>query len=138
MRPAITLAFILLASRVIAQAPPAQSDLARQPLVIERYTSAARFEADGTGREVVSVRVRVQNEGAVQSLGQLEFAFSSATQRLDVDSVIVHKAGGGTVVTPASSIQDVTGPIHISISSPAGMAMPAEPPVIQFFIIYYL
>ncbi len=89
----------------------AASDSTDQPLIYESFERTVRYEADGTGYATVAARVLVRTEGAVRLLGELTFAYDSATERLDVDTVRVLKAGGGVVVAPASSVQDVTAPV---------------------------
>src|SRR5256885_13488350 len=76
-------------------------DYAQQPLVTERLYQRVRFEADGTGRRELRVRVRVQTEAGVQALGEITYNYNSAEETLDIDSVPVHKVGGTTVAAGA-------------------------------------
>ncbi len=93
-------------------APPSKSaDYSSQPFVFEWVREVLRCDDDGRGVFTVAARVRVLSEGGVQALGQLTLPYSAATQRLDIDTVRVRKAGGGVVLTPTSTVQDVTAPI---------------------------
>jgi tetratricopeptide (TPR) repeat protein len=112
MRVRLGVAVLALASGPLAAASlSAQSDFATQPFVIERMHHAVRFETDGTSRRMLDVRVRIQSAAALQWFGQLQIPYGSAYQRLDVDTVRVHKVGGTTVTAPASAVQDVSGPL---------------------------
>lgn len=57
------------------------------------------------------MRIRVQSEAGVQQLGQLVFGYNSANERLEIDSVTVHKADGRTTSAPADAVQDMTAPV---------------------------
>src|SRR5256885_10677390 len=85
-------------------------DYAQQPLVTERLYQRVRFEADGTGRRELRVRVRVQTEAGVQALGEITYNYNSAEETLDIDSVLVHKAGGTTVAAGPAARPGVAAP----------------------------
>lgn len=106
-------ACLCLSAPLAAQQPPVAvpTDQSRQPFVIERLHQRLRYEERGQGRIEIDARVRVHTEAGVQAFGQLEFAYDSSTQRLDVDSVRVLKAGGAVVVAPPSAIQDASAPV---------------------------
>lgn len=106
----LTIGCLAATPRLAAQ-QPAAGDPSRQPFVIERHYEDDRFEADGRSRTAIHVRVRVQTELGLRAFGQLAFAYDSATQRLEVDTVRVFKADGTTVLAPASAVLDLTGPI---------------------------
>jgi tetratricopeptide (TPR) repeat protein/transglutaminase-like putative cysteine protease len=89
----------------------AQGAFPTQSFVIERMHRTMRFESDGTGRTTMDVRVRIQSAAALQLFGQLTLPYGSAYQRLDVDTVRVHKVGGTTVTAPPSAVQDVDAPL---------------------------
>jgi tetratricopeptide (TPR) repeat protein/transglutaminase-like putative cysteine protease len=84
---------------------------AKQPIVMERFYQRVRFEPDGTARRDIRVRARVQTEAGVQQLGEIPYGYNSAEETLAIDSVFVHKAGGGTVAAGPDAVQDVTAPI---------------------------
>ena len=107
------LASLWLFAPLPAQQPPAPAptDQARQPFVVERYHQRVWYDEHGTGRIELATRIRVQTEAAVQDLGQLEFSYDSSTQRLDVDTVRVLKAGGSVVLVPRSAVQDESAPV---------------------------
>jgi tetratricopeptide (TPR) repeat protein len=92
--------------------PSAARDYSREASVIEKYRTVWRFEADGTGRREVSVRVKIHNETGVQQWGQLLFAYSAASERIDVGPVRVHKADGTIVTATADAVQDLTSAVE--------------------------
>lgn len=85
-------------------------DLSQEPFVIETILRRARFESDGSRREDLTVRVRLQQQGAVESYGQLAYEYNADNERLEIDSVRVHRAAG-IVVPVAPVIQDLTAPV---------------------------
>ena len=93
-----------------AQERPAGA-YALQPVVTERLYQRLRFEADGTGRRDLHVRARVQTEAGVQGLGEISYGYNSAEETLTIDSVLVHKTGGGIVAAGPDAVQDATAPV---------------------------
>ncbi len=89
-------------------ATPSYAD---QPVVIEHLYQTAQYNADGTGRETIDIRWRIQSPAALEALGQLRFPYMSAYQTLSVDSVRVFKAGAPSVLAPPSAVQDVNSPL---------------------------
>ena len=106
MRSVAAATLLLLAGASL----PAQTPAGRA-YVIERSHSHARFEANGTGALSVGVRVRVESEAGVEAFGELIFPYASANERINVDSVLVRKVGGGVVVATASNEQDLSAPV---------------------------
>ncbi len=105
-------ALCLVAPIAAQQRPaPAPTDQARQPFVIERFHQRLRYDEQGTGRIELEARIRVQTEAGVEGLGQLDFPYDSSTQRLDVDSVRVLKAGGSVVLVPRTAVLDESAPV---------------------------
>ncbi len=94
-----------------ATPPQPPVDYALEPFVIEQYYSAARFENDGTGERDLTVRIHVQSDAGVQTLGELVFGYSAANEQMDVHTVIVHKADGTSVTAGADAVKDMTGSI---------------------------
>jgi Flp pilus assembly protein TadD/transglutaminase-like putative cysteine protease len=94
-----------------AAAPQSAPDYAQEPFVIEKYYSTARFENDGTGERDLSVRIRVQSDAGLQALGELVFGYSDANEKMDVRSVVVHKADGTTVTAGPDAVKEMTAPI---------------------------
>lgn len=90
-----------------AQAP----DYSQEALVIEQFKTFYRFEKDGTGQREINFRVRVQSDAALERLGQLVFAYTSANENLDIDFVRVHKPDGTAITSSAADIQDLSAPL---------------------------
>jgi Flp pilus assembly protein TadD len=86
-------------------------EYAQEPFLIEEYHSTARFENDGTGERELNVRVRVQSDAGVQALGELVFGYGDANEKMDVLSVVVHKADGTNVTTGPDAVKEMTAPI---------------------------
>jgi tetratricopeptide (TPR) repeat protein/transglutaminase-like putative cysteine protease len=102
----------IAAQQLAPSAPSAAGDYSREAYVIEKYRTAWRFENDGTGRREISVRIKIQNETGVQQWGQLVFAYSAASERMDVGPVRVHKADGTIVTATAAAVQDLTSAVE--------------------------
>jgi len=94
-----------------APAPQSAPDYAQEPFLIEKYYSTARFENDGTGERDLNVRIRVQSDAGLQALGELVFGYSDANEKMDVRSVVVHKADGTTVTAGPDAVKEITAPI---------------------------
>jgi Flp pilus assembly protein TadD/transglutaminase-like putative cysteine protease len=86
-------------------------DYAQEPFLIEKYYSTARFENDGTGERDLNVRIRIQSEAGLQALGELVFGYSDANEKMDVRSVVVHKADGTNVTAGPDAVKEMTTPI---------------------------
>jgi len=94
-----------------ATAKPADSaDYSQEAFVTERYIESFRFENDGTGREQVDARIKINSDAGVQALGQLKVGYSALSDKLEVVSVRVIKPDGTAVTAQESAIQDVTYP----------------------------
>ena len=79
------------ATEAKAEAPAKADDYSQEAVVLEQLKTAYRFEKDGTGTHELAFRAKVQNEAAVERLGQLVFPYSSANEKLDIDFVRVRK-----------------------------------------------
>src|ERR1700746_2877460 len=86
-------------------------EYAQEPFLIEEYHSTARFENDGTGGRELNVRVRVQSDTRVQALAERVFGSGEANEKMDVRSVVVHKADGTNVTTGPDAVKEMTAPI---------------------------
>ena len=96
----------------LADAARVQAELAHasQPYIFERSARSYRFEADGTGRSVAEVRIRVHNETGVQQLGQLLFTYVAGRNRLELDYLRVRRPDGSITAGSADLIQDLPVP----------------------------
>lgn len=94
-----------------AARPEPASEFSQEPFVFEQFHVRARFESDGTGEREIRIRVRVQSEAGVQQLGQLQFGYNAANERLEIEYVRVHKANGFLVTAGADAVQDLTAPV---------------------------
>lgn len=96
-----------------AQKAPGQSpksaapDYSNEAFVIEKYSTAVRFENDGSGERDLDVRVRVQNELGARRLAELLFSYNSANEKAEVRYLRVKKSDGSTVTGDASAVTDV-------------------------------
>ncbi len=93
----------------LAAAPP---DYSKQSAVIEQSKVDFRFENDGSGQEVQYARIRIQNQQALQSWGQLIFTYNSSGDKVHVDFVRVHKPDGHIVTAGPDAVQDLNSPVE--------------------------
>jgi tetratricopeptide (TPR) repeat protein len=108
----VCLALALSPALVRAQAPPKTADHSQEAYIIEQTRTLLRFEADGTGRREMYMRLRTQNEAGVQEWGQLVVGYNAASERPDISFVRVRKPDGSVVTTPSESVQDLTSPVE--------------------------
>ena len=87
-------------------------DYTKQAYVYELYQEKTRFEADGTGEEATTVRVRVQSDAALKGWGQLVFGYNSESEELKVNYARVKKPDGKVIETPLDSIRDMTSAVE--------------------------
>src|SRR5450755_1341344 len=109
----LVIALLLVFATENAQAQAQPSTPSRQApsnsdegAVFERILNRVRFENDGTGVRETEAVIRIQSQAGVEQFGQLVFAYSSATEKLEVEYVRVRKPDGQVVVTPESTAQD--------------------------------
>ena len=76
----------------------------------ERYRESFRFENDGTGREQIDARIKINSDSGVQALGQLKVGYSALSDKLEVVYVRVIKPDGTVITAQESAIQDLTIP----------------------------
>jgi tetratricopeptide (TPR) repeat protein/transglutaminase-like putative cysteine protease len=88
----------------------------REPYVIEEYRTVVRFENDGTSEQVLSARIRVQDEASAEKLSELIFPHN-ANEQVDVRSVRVRKADGRMAVAPPDAVKDA--PAKSNTAAPA-------------------
>jgi tetratricopeptide (TPR) repeat protein/transglutaminase-like putative cysteine protease len=74
--------------------------------VFDRILNRVHFENDGTGTRQTEAVIRIQSQAGVEEFGQMVFAYSSATEKLEIEYVRVRKPDGQVVVTPESTAQD--------------------------------
>lgn len=94
--------------------PPAseKADYSQEAFLIEKLQTTARFNEDGTGSRDLLMRAKVQSESGVQQLGQLALGYNSASEKLNVDYVRVHKPDGSVVEAGPDSVQDLSAPVE--------------------------
>ena len=113
MRTFRLLILLLVASSVWAQSTPAKTtnpDYSQEAFVTEQYKESFRFENDGTGREQIDARIRINSDSGVQALGQLKVGYSALSDKLEIEYVRVIKPDGTVVTAQEAAVQDVTYP----------------------------
>lgn len=101
----------MLAWTAVASAGPQPSPggpLPSEPAIVEALHTRVRYENDGRGERSIEARVIVLTEQGVRDWGQLSFAYSSAFETLDIETLEVRKADG-SVVRPSDDAQQDTG-----------------------------
>jgi tetratricopeptide (TPR) repeat protein/transglutaminase-like putative cysteine protease len=104
---------LCLTSALFAQLPappPKPADYSQEAFVTESFHESFHFENDGTGREQVDVRIKINSDAGVQALGQLKVGYSALSDKLEIPYVRVTKPDGSVVTAQESAIQDVTYP----------------------------
>lgn len=91
---------------------PATADYSQEPYIVEQYVTSVRFENDGTGERVFTMRVRVQSDAGVQQLGELVFGYNSANEQMDVHYVRVKKADGSVVTAAPDAVKEMTASVE--------------------------
>ncbi|MGH9758140.1 MAG: DUF3857 domain-containing transglutaminase family protein, partial [Candidatus Acidiferrales bacterium] len=99
------------ANSVPAMAPKAP-DYSQEPFVVEQYSTAVRFENDGTGVREQSARIRVQSDAGVQQLGELVFGYSSANETMEIKFVRVRKSDASVVTAAPTAIKEMTAAVE--------------------------
>jgi tetratricopeptide (TPR) repeat protein/transglutaminase-like putative cysteine protease len=111
----VSLYLVSVATLVFAQTPkqttiPSSPDYSQEAFVTEQYKESFRFENDGTGREQIDARIKINSDAGVQALGQLKVGYSALSDKLEITYVRVIKPDGTVVTAPESGVQDVTYP----------------------------
>ena len=105
---------LFLVTLVSAQTstPPTKPspDYSQEAFVTEHYIESFRFGNDGTGREQIDARIKVNSDSGVQALGQLKVGYSALSDKLEVVYVRVIKPDGTVITAQESAIQDLTIP----------------------------
>jgi len=107
------LCFALLPASVCSAQTTANdvADYSKEALIYEKVSTKQTFQNDGTGQRETALRIRMQSEAGVHSLGVLKFSYQSSVETLEVGSVRVHKPDGTTVITPLDAMQDMPADI---------------------------
>lgn len=110
---AALLGLLIVPAAAFAQLPAAttaspkpRADFSREPFVIEQYFTSARFENNGTGDEILRVRVRVQSAAGVRQWSELVFGYNAAAEKIAVHYARVRKADGTTVSVGPGAVKD--------------------------------
>src|SRR5260370_13384614 len=88
------------------QKPAGKTAPEESPFAIELQETRVRFENDGTGRQEIHVRSRVETQKGAQQLSQLTFRYTRSIEELEINSVVVHKPGGGSIEVRPSAVVD--------------------------------
>src|SRR5271156_6756446 len=91
---------------------PGAGDYSQEAFVVEKYSTTARFENDGTSERDVAVRIRVQSDAGVQQFGELVFGYNSGNEQMEVRSVSVHKPDGSVVNADAGAVKEMTASVE--------------------------
>lgn len=98
--------------KVPVAAPASASNIyAGEAFIVEQSDTANRYNADGTGEQDVAMRIKVQSEAGARAFSVLSFAYASATQAVQFQSVRVTHPDGTSMETPASDAIDMPAPV---------------------------
>jgi tetratricopeptide (TPR) repeat protein/transglutaminase-like putative cysteine protease len=90
---------------------PAVIDYSQEPFIIEQYTTAVRFENDGTGEKDLTVRIRVQSDIGAKQLAVLVFAYNAANDQIDVRSLRVRNPDGTVATAGAEAVKETVASV---------------------------
>ena len=115
--------FLLIGPSVLAQTKAAAAALAAKtssvsassPFTIELYSTAVRFNDDGTGERHLSVRIHIESNAGAEELKSLTFRYNSAFETFALSSLHVKKSDGSSVEAKPDAVTD----------APAGLAKDA-------------
>ncbi|MFZ0690489.1 MAG: DUF3857 domain-containing protein [Acidobacteriaceae bacterium] len=119
MLPALSVLLLPLLPPAQKPAPPTattSNSFPGEALVFEKYETAYRMHADGTGEREIHSVLRIQSQGAAQQFGVLALSYASAYETPTIKFVRVHKLDGTTVDTPPSDAIDM--PAAVSREAP--------------------
>lgn len=88
------------------------SEYPQEPFIVEKYSTTARYENDGTGERDLTVRMRVQSDAGVQQLGELVFGYNSANEQMEAHYVRVRKADGTIVSAGPDAVKEMTASVQ--------------------------
>jgi tetratricopeptide (TPR) repeat protein len=97
---------VLAGARASGAVAKSQTEFSREPFVIERYATTARFEDDGTSEEDLQVRVQVKSDAGVESWRELVIGYDRVTEEVEVRYVRLEKADGARVPIGGDAVQD--------------------------------
>ncbi|MBV9088223.1 MAG: DUF3857 and transglutaminase domain-containing protein, partial [Acidobacteriaceae bacterium] len=112
--------FVVLLCAISAFAPPvvsadtpdkSKTAFSDEPYVFELLRNVVRYHNDGTGTRETTARIRVQNEAAVQALGQMIFGYSSGNEKLSVDYLRARRSDGTAIDASLDAAQDLPAPV---------------------------
>lgn len=92
---------------------------AKGDISVEEYVTAVRFQNDGTGERVLSVRMRVNSALGAQQLRGLSFDYDSATEKMELGYLRIRKPDGSVVNAPAGSATDESAAGGAAKNAPA-------------------
>jgi tetratricopeptide (TPR) repeat protein len=87
----------------------------KEAFVVEELRERYRFENDGTGSKVATLRVHILSEAGVVGFGQLRFGYNAANDRMEIGYVRVTKPDGNVVTAGADAIQDLSGMVQQAV-----------------------
>ena len=106
---------ILLAAMFAAHPAGAQADkpagYGTESLVIESADTAYRYNADGTGEKMSTIRIRLQSEAGARQFSVLSVPFAAANEKPSITKVVVRHADGSTTETPSSNAMEMPAPV---------------------------
>lgn len=76
----------LTLAHATADSPAPQKPAAEystEAFVVEKIHESYRFESDGTGRKVATMRIHVQSDAGVKGFGQIRFGYNAANDRME-------------------------------------------------------
>jgi tetratricopeptide (TPR) repeat protein len=114
---AIRMAHLLVISAIVAISPINSAQTAKAPdysaesLIIENVETTYRYNQDGTGEKLSSVRIHLQTEAGARQFSVLSVPFASANEKPAFVRLVVKHSDGTTTETPASDAMEMPAPV---------------------------
>jgi predicted Zn-dependent protease len=126
-RALCSLLFVLLLTPrpLAAQGPPppapvplngpksadAKPSYAQEPYVLQQLTTVYSYRADGTGYRELTVAARIQSDAALRTLGVLQIAFASASERVELHYARARHPDGSVTDTALNAALEQPAPV---------------------------
>jgi Flp pilus assembly protein TadD/transglutaminase-like putative cysteine protease len=115
--PALRIPEVLLLLALTAAAPFASSQTAKpadysaESLVIESAETTYRYNEDGTGEKLSTLRIRLQSESGTRQFSVIAVPFASLTEKPSIGKVLARHADGSVTETPSSDAIEMPAPV---------------------------
>ena len=86
-------------------------DYGTESLVVESADTTYKYNEDGTGEKLSSLRIRLQSEAGARQYSVLAVPFAAATEKPEIEKLIVRHQDGTMTETPPSDAVEMPAPV---------------------------